>query len=148
MEQAKVILLKFIVCLIAFSIGLDLFFDATLTDIISFSITTTVATYILADRILLPRIGQGNTLMAEFLLTYTIVWLFGSILLHGYLQIAWGSAISAVIITAGEVYIHKFLANHLPSASNREGVPSHPGTTPKLRFVTEFAEDEDPTKRK
>ncbi|MDN4524588.1 YndM family protein [Fictibacillus fluitans] len=145
MEQAKVILLKFIVCLIAFSVGLDMFFNATLTDIISFSVTTTVATYILADRILLPRLGKGNTLMAEFLLTYSIVWLFGSILLHSYLQIAWGSAISAVIITAGEVYVHKFLAKHIPI--KKEEMHSHPGTTPKLRFVTEFAEDEDPTRK-
>lgn len=145
MEQAKVILLKFIVSLIAFSIGLDLFFKASLADIISFSATATVITYILADRILLPRIGNINTLMAEFLITYTVVWVFGAILLHGYLQIAWGSAISAIIITAVEVYVHRYLLKHMPE---RKREIRHQGATPKLRFVTEFAEDEDPTRKK
>ncbi|MCK6256210.1 YndM family protein [Fictibacillus sp. KIGAM418] len=145
MEQAKVILIKFIVSLIAFSIGLDLFFDATLTDIISFGVTVTAVSYILADRILLPRIGSTNTLMAEFILTYMIVWIFGAILLHGYLQIAWGSAISAIIITAAEVYVHRYLLKHLPE---RKREIRHHGATPKLRFVTEFAEDDDPTRKK
>ncbi|SFF03654.1 Protein of unknown function [Bacillus sp. OV194] len=145
MEQAKVILLKFIVSLIAFSIGLDLFFDATLADIISFSVTATAVSYILADRILLQRIGNINTLMAEFILMYTIVWIFGAILLHGYLQIAWGSAISAIIITAAEIYVHRYLLKHMPE---RKREIRHQGATPKLRFVTEFAEDDDPSGKK
>jgi hypothetical protein len=146
----KALLLKFIVCLIAFSIGLDLAFDASIREIISFSITTTVVTYILADRILLPRIGNKNTLMAEFMMVYAIVWLFGAVLLNGYLQIAWGSAISAIILTAAEVLVHRFLHKNVRSQSVRTEKRRVSRLRPNLKYATEFAEehDTDPKKKK
>lgn len=142
MEQVKVIIMKLIVCLIAFWIGLDLLFDATLSDIVSFAVTTTAITYIIADRILLPRIGKRNTLMAEFILAYVVVWIFGSILLDGYLQIAWGSVIAAGIITAAEVFVHQYLLKHI-SAKNSDR-KQHRRFRPGLRYATEFAEEQDP----
>jgi hypothetical protein len=142
----KALLLKFIACLIAFSVGLDLFFDASIREIISFSITATVVTYVLADRILLPRIGKRNTLMAEFMMTYAIVWLFGAVLLNGYLQIAWGSAISAGIITAAEVLIHRFLFNNSPAVKTEKRRVSR--LRPNLKYATEFAEEHDPKGKK
>lgn len=146
MEHAKVIIMKFIVCLIAFWIGLDLFFDATLSDVISFAATTTAITYIIADRILLPRIGKTNTLMAEFILAYLVVWIFGSILLNGYLQIAWGSVISAGIITATEVFVHQYLLKHIKGTAKntRQQRRFRPG----FRYATEFAEEQDPRGKK
>jgi hypothetical protein len=147
LQQTKVILIKFIVCLIAFWIGLDLFFDAGFSDILSFAVTTTVITYFIADRILLPRIGKRNTLMAEFILAYTIVWIFGSILLEGYLQIAWGSIISAGIITAGEVFVHQYLLKHMPARKTvkRQHRRFRPAS---LKYATEFAEEQDPRDKK
>ncbi|KZE67670.1 hypothetical protein AWM68_18015 [Fictibacillus phosphorivorans] len=146
MEQAKVIIMKFIVCLIAFWIGLDLFFDATLSDVISFAATTTAITYIIADRILLPRIGKTNTLMAEFILAYLVVWIFGSILLNGYLQIAWGSVISAGIITATEVFVHQYLLKHIKGTEKKPRQQRR--FRPGFRYATEFAEEQDPRGKK
>ncbi|MCM3718708.1 YndM family protein [Fictibacillus phosphorivorans] len=147
MEKAKGILIKFIVSLIAFSVGLDLFFDATISDILSFAVAATAISYILADRILLPRFGKKNTLMAEFILIYMIVWIFGSILLDGYLQIAWGSLISAGIITAGEVFVHQYLLKHMPE--RKKGKHQHRRfRQPRLRYATEFAEEKDPRDHK
>ncbi|WNB93028.1 YndM family protein [Bacillus sp. NEB1478] len=146
MEIIKALLLKFIVCLIAFSIGLDLVFDASIREIISFSITTTAVTYILADRILLPRIGNRNTLMAEFMIVYAIVWLFGSVLLNGYLQIAWGSAISAILLIAAEVFVHRYLIKNVPAVKTERRRVSR--LRPNLRYATEFAEETDPDPKK
>jgi hypothetical protein len=139
--MVKVLLLKFIVCLIAFSIGLDLFFPASIREIITFSLTTVIVTYILADRILLPRIGNRYTLMAEFMITYAIVWLFGAVLLNGYLQIAWGSAISAVVITASEVLVHKYLRRNVSVVRTEKRRVSR--IRPNLKYAAEFAEEED-----
>ncbi|MBN3556557.1 YndM family protein [Fictibacillus nanhaiensis] len=144
MEQVKVIMMKLIVCIIAFWIGLDLFFDASISDIVSFAVTTTVITYVVADRILLPRIGKNNTLMAEFILAYIVVWIFGSILLNGYMQIAWGSVIAAGIITATEVFVHQYLLKHMTSI-NRDRTGRHQRRfRPGFRYATEFAEEQDP----
>ncbi|MBH0163564.1 YndM family protein [Fictibacillus sp. 7GRE50] len=144
MDQVKVIIMKFLVCLIAFWIGLDLFFDASISDIVSFAVTTTAITYIVADRILLPRIGKNNTLMAEFILAYMVVWIFGSILLNGYMQIAWGSVIAAGIITATEVFVHQYLLKHMPSKNKERNGRQQRRFRPGFRYATEFAEEQDP----
>lgn len=45
MKYAGILLIKFIACLIAFAVGLDLFFDATYLDIFSFSLLTTIMSF-------------------------------------------------------------------------------------------------------
>ncbi|EIT87229.1 hypothetical protein A374_01269 [Fictibacillus macauensis ZFHKF-1] len=144
MKAAQALVIKLIVGLIAFSIGLDLFFVANLADVISFSVASAIISYIVADRLLLERVGSTNTLLVEFLLNYLLVWVFGAILLNDYLQIAWGSVIASTIITGAEVVVHRFL---LKTESARQKHVRRQGATPKLRFVTEFAKDEDPTKK-
>ncbi|KEF36745.1 Protein of unknown function (DUF2512) [Schinkia azotoformans MEV2011] len=138
-----VFLIKFVTCIVAYAVALDLFFDATWADIISFSLLTTVVSYSLGDRILLPRIGNMNAIIADFLLSYSIVWAFGSVLLNSYLQIAWGSIISAVIITAGEYFVHRILLKSiLEENKNRGGAPG------KLAYAMEMGEENEPLKEK
>jgi hypothetical protein len=80
-------------------------------------------------------------LMADFILAYGIVWLFGSVLLNSYLQIAWGSAITAVILTATEVFVHRYLLSNLPAMRKRERRERN--MSPNLQYATEFAEEPD-----
>ncbi|KKI94066.1 membrane protein [Bacillus sp. SA1-12] len=145
MKQLTILLIKFVTCMIAFGLGLDLFFDATMVDIVSFSLFVTIVSYVLGDRIILPQIGRRAATVADFVLTYLSVWIFGSILLDNYMQIAWGSIISAVIITAAEVFVHLFLqeriSGSLPERRNT-------GINPSLAFGTEFGEEEDFTELK
>ena len=51
------------------------------------------------DKIILNRIGNTGAIMSDFLLTYLSVWIFGNILLDNYMQIAWGSILSAIVFT-------------------------------------------------
>ncbi|MFX3625626.1 MAG: YndM family protein [Ectobacillus sp.] len=139
MKHTTILLLKFISCIIAFAVGLDLFFDATATEVISFSIFVTAASYILGDRILLPRIGNAAAAVVDFLLVYTSVWLFGNVLLENYMQIAWGSIISACIITVAEVFVHRYLLNHIASCETRE----QKRVALSRQLAYEFAEDEE-----
>lgn len=138
-----VLLIKFITCLVAYAAALDLFFEATLADIVWFSGLTTFVSYLAGDRILLPRLGNTNALIADFLLSYTIVWIFGSVLLENYLHIAWGSIISAVIITAGEYFVHRILLKSIPDErQNRGRVPG------RLSYAMEMSEENEPLTEK
>lgn len=110
MNDFTVVLIKFISCIIAFSIGLALFFPATFVQIISFSLFVTIVSYMFVDKIILNRIGNTGAIMSDFLLTYLSVWIFGNILLDNYMQIAWGSILSAIVFTLSEVIVHRFLA--------------------------------------
>ncbi|HHW36615.1 MAG TPA: YndM family protein [Bacillales bacterium] len=138
-----VLLIKFITSLVAYAVAFDLFFDATWVDIISFSLLTTIVSYSLGDRILLPRIGNINAIIADFLLSYSIVWVFGSVLLNSLLQIAWGSIISAIIISASEYFVHRRILNAMPEEDrNRGGAPG------KFAYAMEMGEESEPLKEK
>ncbi|MDQ0200077.1 YndM family protein [Neobacillus ginsengisoli] len=143
MNNIIALIVKFVTCLVAYAVGLDLFFNATWMDIVLFSVLMTVVSYLAGDRILLSRIGNKNALIADFLLSYMVVWIFGSVLLDNYLQIAWGSIISALIITTGEYFVHRLLIG-----SMREGNRNRNLATDRLAYGMEMSEEHEPLKKK
>ncbi|SFC72713.1 Protein of unknown function [Bacillus sp. 491mf] len=146
MNHITVLLIKFISCMIAFAIGLDLFFDATIVDIFSFSLFVTIASYMLGDQIILPREGNTAALVVDFLFTYMSVWIFGSVLLGNYMQIAWGSILSAIIVTGAEIFVHRYLMNRIANYQTAERKPLTFNRS--LAYGTEFAEEQDVTDAK
>jgi hypothetical protein len=139
MGHMTVLFLKFITCLIAFAVGLDLFFDATIMDIVSFSLLITIVSYVIGDRIILPRLGNYNALAIDFFLTYTMVWIFGSVLLESYVQIGWGSLLSAILITGAEVIVHRILIKNGEVTEQQK-----PGFNPNMAYGMEMGEEQDP----
>ncbi|RBP96325.1 uncharacterized protein DUF2512 [Cytobacillus firmus] len=144
MNKTLIVVLKFVSSMIAFAIALDLFFDATFADIVSFSLLVTVMSYMLGDRIILPRLGNRNALIADFFLVYASVWVFGSVLLNSYLQIAWGSVIAAGIITLSEVFVHRYLQKG--ADVSQEENSKEAALNPRLAYGMEMAEEKEPTK--
>lgn len=140
MNQSLILLIKFVSSVIAFAIALDLFFEASIADIVSFSILITVVSYMLGDRMILPLLGKRNALIADFFLVYAAVWVFGSVLLHSYLQIAWGSIIAAGIISLAEIFVHRYMA------SSTEDQRKEFGLKPRLAYGMELGEEKDPLK--
>lgn len=147
MKHIMILLVKFISCYLAFSIGLDLFFNADFTEISTFSLLLTIVSYLIGDRILLPRIGNGNAIVADFFLAYVSVWIFGQTVLNSYLQIAWGSIISAFIISGAEALIHRYMLKSARTEGNdnRERAKQN---NPKLAYGLEMAEEQEPIKKK
>ncbi len=142
MKHIHVLFIKFVASLIVFWVSLDLFFDATIVDILSFSILLTVVSYFIGDQILLPRIGNLNSVIVDFFLTYLIVWIFGGILFESYLQVAWGSIISAILIAGSEVFVHSYILRTIkPTVQERH-------QSFNQRFAYEFAEDQEPKSKK
>ncbi|WP_241138418.1 YndM family protein [Bacillus mycoides] len=137
MSDITVILIKFISCIIAFSIGLVLFFPATLVQIISFSLFVTIVSYMFVDKIILNRIGNSAAIMTDFLLTYLSVWIFGNILLDNYMQIAWGSILSAIVFTLSEVIVHRFSNSHTRHSNDNIRINR------RFAYGTEFAEEQN-----
>lgn len=142
MKNLTILLIKFVASLVVFWISLDLFFEATIVDIVSFALLITIVSYFVGDRILLPRIGKLNTVVTDFFLTYLIVWIFGGILFESYLQVAWGSIISAALIAGSEVFVHSYILKNVSSEIRK--------TSPAFnqRLAYEFAEELDPKPEK
>lgn len=138
LSDIALVLIKFISCIIAFAIGLALFFPATLVQIISFSLFVTIVSYVFVDKIILERIGRSAAIMTDFLLTYLSVWIFGSILLDHYMQIAWGSILSALVFTLCEVIVQRF--SHAYERHNSDNIHLNR----RFSYGTEFAEEQNP----
>jgi hypothetical protein len=138
MKHLNVLLIKFVVSLVVFWISLDLFFSATFVQIVSFSLLVTVISYFIGDQMLLSRIGKVNSVVVDFFLTYLIVWVFGSIFLASYLQVAWGSIISATLIAGSEVFVHSYILKNIkPIVRERQ-------RNFNQSFAFEIAEEQDP----
>jgi hypothetical protein len=114
-----------------------LFFKATYLHIVSFSLFVTVISYLVGDRIILKQVGNRNALVIDFFQTYLLVWIFGSVLLNSYLQIAWGSILAAVLVTATETIVHRLMLNQ---SSEDQPFSFHP----KMSYKMEMAKLEDP----
>jgi hypothetical protein len=142
MRVGLVFLTKWVTAVIAFTIGLDVFFNATVIDILSFSVTVTILSYIIGDRIIYPAYGNTLALWMDFIISYTSVWVFGNVYLNSAMQIAWGSVISAVIITLGEWFVHRYILSDQVMPHERGKKLGH------LAFGTEFAEENDIHKMK
>ncbi|GER66154.1 membrane protein [Weizmannia acidilactici] len=139
MRNAIVLLAKFITCIVAFAVALDLFFDATITDILSFSLLVTIVSYVVGELMLLPRIGNWKAVAVDFLLVYASVWIFGNVVLDNYMQIAWGSIIAAFIILVAEIFVHRYLLNDAESRG-RKGVHAN---RQSFAYGTEMAEEDN-----
>jgi hypothetical protein len=142
MRPLLVLVMKFVCALIAFSIGLNLFFHASVTEIVSFSLLTTLVSYFIGDRLILPAFGNATATVVDFILTYVVIWVFGSVILHNYLQIAWGSILSAIIITLGEVFVHYYLINQTDLNQKEEKQTFSPASN-RRTYMTEFAEENE-----
>ncbi|PLR97526.1 YndM family protein [Bacillus sp. T33-2] len=145
MRLITILAIKFIICTLAFAIGLDLFFDASASDIISFSLFITIISYVVSDRMILPRLGNINTAVIDFLLVYMAVWIFGDILFESYLQLAWGSIVTASLFAGAELAIHRYL---IRETMNDTGGQQQTGFNRNLAYGMEMAEEQDPRDKK
>lgn len=139
MMYASFFLIKYIAAFIAYYIGLDLFFNATVTEVLSFSLLTTIISFVLVDRMILPRFGKMDAAISDFLLAYMIVWVFGNIFLTNYLQIAWGSIISATLITISEVFVHRYIRDDLFS----EGTYTYSTFKGNMAYGSEISDEKE-----
>ncbi|MGO4890684.1 YndM family protein [Anaerobacillus sp. MEB173] len=138
MQHFNVLLIKFVTCSIIFWISLGLFFNATIVEILSFSLAVTIISYFIGDQIILPRIGKSNAVVVDFFLIYLIVWIFGSVFFTSYFQIGWGSIISATLIAGSEVFVHSYIIKNVKPIVRE----NHRNFNQNVAF--EFAEEHDP----
>ncbi|WP_010172619.1 DUF2512 family protein [Bacillus coahuilensis] len=76
MNTLRLLSLKFVLSLVVYAISLDLFFEASLAQVVSFSVLSTILTYLTGIVILLKRLGSNSTLIVHFFTVYSIIWYF------------------------------------------------------------------------
>lgn len=145
MNDVRLFTIKLVTSALIFAVSLDLFFDASFSDIVTFAALTTVISYFIGDKIILPRLGSRQAALVDFFTVYMIVWIFGNVLLHSYEQLAWGSITAAFLTGIAELIVHRFMNTEnsieRQTASQQQ---QQQRLMPKLAFGTEFAEEQEP----
>lgn len=138
MKHLSVLLMKFIIGVIVFWVSLGLFFGSSFIEILSFSLAVTIISYVIGDQMLLPRIGKTNAVVADFFLTYLLVWIFGSVFFNSFFQIGWGSIIAATLIAGSEAFIHPYIVRNIKPIVMEKQLGFN------QNYAFEFAEEQEP----
>ncbi|WP_172372471.1 YndM family protein [Sporosarcina jiandibaonis] len=108
MNSIRAIIIKFIMITAVIWIVFGLF-GFTFGDIIVSSVLLTGVSYIVGDRIILPRFGNVIASIADFGLAFIMLWFLGSYLFEPIAGLGTASFISAAIIGIGEAVFHRYL---------------------------------------
>ncbi|WP_019414875.1 YndM family protein [Paenisporosarcina sp. TG20] len=136
----KALLIKFIMCTAVLWIVLGLFYGVPFSDVLITSVFLTVFAYAL-DVLVLPRVGNVFALMGDFVLAWAGIWILGSFLFPELIPLGTASLIAAIIITIGEVFFHRYMAEEV--FDKPPMLEEKVDTKYKGNLQTEFAEEVD-----
>jgi len=137
----KALFIKFIMITVVLWIVLGLYYGVSFTDILITSVLLTGVSYI-GDVFILPRIGNVFASITDFGLAMLGIWLVGSYIYEQPIALGTASFISALIITMGELFFHRYMEVEVfdkdsPTSENNKGYYQ------QTDLRTEFAEEPD-----
>src|SRR5690625_3534318 len=109
MEHVKALIIKFIMCTAALWIVLSLFYGVSFGYVVWISLVLTVLSYSVGDLLILPNAGNAVATLADFGLTFLVVWLMGAYLFDPATPAALSAFFSAILIAVGEWLFHNYM---------------------------------------
>ena len=143
MKHIKSLGLKFLLTAVVLLPILIVYEEANFADIVMVSVLVTIISYAVGDRFILPRTGNLTASVADFGITFILIWGSGSLLIsptYPMIYIAFGTAL---IIGCIELFFHVHLeANvlELDKAGERHAFINN-------RYLTEFAKEYGPVRK-
>lgn len=138
MNSMRALIIKFIMITAVLWIVLGLF-GFSFGDVIVSSVLITGVSYIVGDRIILPRFGNVAATIADVALVFIMLWFLGSYLFEPLAGLGTASFIAAVIIGIGEAVFHRYLEREvLDDVTMLEDYDSF-----RHSMQTEFGSEED-----
>jgi len=142
MHYVKALLLKWVMVTAILWIVLGGFFGVSFINIFTIGVLVTGISYLVGDLLILSRSENWVATIADFVLTFAIVWLVGAMLFAPIVPLATASFMSALIVAIGEMFFHGYMMKAvLPDHS---GDQHHPSQHHKGQVQTEFGEEMDP----
>ena len=139
MNTVRALIIKFVMITAVLWIVLGLY-GFTFGDIIVSSVLITGVSYIIGDRIILPRFGNVAATIADFGLVFVMLWAFGSYLFEPQVGLGTASFISAIIIAIGEALFHRYLERDV---QDDELTMAEDFTSYRHSMQAEFGTEED-----
>ncbi|HWL25192.1 MAG TPA: DUF2512 family protein [Ureibacillus sp.] len=139
MQYTKAFFIKVALTVGTLAIVLGLFFNVSLVDSILTGIVLTIIAFI-GDMFVLPKVGNMIAAGIDLVLTFLVVWVFGSYLFDvDSVTLLSAAVLTSLFIAAGELYYHRYLRDHV-----FENV-DFPNNNSRVhhQLQTEFSEDFD-----
>ncbi|WP_163970507.1 YndM family protein [Oceanobacillus halotolerans] len=139
MDHIKAIGIKFIiVSVVVFSI-FAIFYNVSIGNLVWMSLLVTVATYLIGDLYMLPRLNNLVTTIADFGLSFVLLWVLGLMLIEVSIPIALASLFAAFFITVTDPLFHTYMIERV--LDEEKAKPRRRETREFGSFQTEFAEE-------
>lgn len=139
MDHVKALIMKFIMCTAVLWIVLGLLYGADFGEILTISVILTLASYAIGDLLVLRSFNNVVATIADFGLSFIMIWLIGLAIIDEPMPIATAAFLSAIVITVGEWFFHQYMKNRVFDDENKDDRTIRNNDT----LATEFAEEPD-----
>ncbi|WP_337017006.1 YndM family protein [Oceanobacillus massiliensis] len=135
-------IVKFIMITAVLWVVLGLFYNVSFGNILATSLLLSAISYA-GDIFLMPKFGNTVASLADFVLIWAVVWLVGNNIFEGPIALGTAAFISAVALTLGEIFFHRYLIDHvLTDEHDQQSKVAH---FPRERYQTEFSSEMEET---
>lgn len=138
MNHLKALGIKFLIQTTVILSFLSIFDGASLTNLLSFSLITTIFSYVIGDLFILPKFGHVLASIADFGLISFVVWILADMFFQAPII---APLTVGLIIAVAEILFHTYMKEKVlrKKATGNKVIP-FPASR---RLQTEFAEEND-----
>lgn len=142
MEYVKALIIKFILCTAVVWLVLGAYYGVRFSHVLMLGLILTVVSFVIGDLFILPRFENWGATIADFLLVFATVWLYGVNVIPGNFPVLTGAAVVAILISIGEVFFHRYMDIRVLHVDDSTINRDDPKTRPTLN--TEFGKEITP----
>ncbi|WP_062108047.1 YndM family protein [Bacillus niameyensis] len=135
MDHVKAMTIKFVSSLVLLYVILGMFYGMSFGNVFLITLILGVASYIMGDLLLLPRTNNSIASMADFGLSFIVIWFLSAALTDGFPLLTM-SLIAAIGTTIFEWFFHKYMVDNVLSEDRL--TETRPRT---LQYQTEASEE-------
>lgn len=137
MKHLKAMAVKFIACLVVLMVILGLVFNVAFSNILLITVVLGLVSYLLGDLFLLPRSSNNMATLADFGLSFVIIWAILANISNDGTSVFWATLISAIGVSLGEYFFHRYMQKRVLNQNDPDTTRRGAG----LQFQTEASEE-------
>ncbi|MBU8690979.1 YndM family protein [Priestia megaterium] len=126
MKQLKALIIKFVMSAVVLGIVLTGIYNYDFSDSMLISLVLTVVVYALGDLLVYRNAADDSdykkrniiATISDLILIFLVIWIMGASLFENNSTIIQDFIVSAIVITIGEWFFHKYLDKHVLNTDN------------------------------
>jgi|SRR5690625_5467 len=144
MDYVKAIVIKFVMSLAVLWFILGVFYNINFGHIFALSLIITPVSFILGDLFILPRFENWGATIADFILTFAVIWLYSVNVINAIFPVLTATALSALVISVAEIFFHQYVDRHILHVDDRTVDRTSQMNIDNRDLQTEFGEEITP----